>query len=77
MQTTPQQRIAIENQQQAAFYAANPKAAQLLQSIAASHLRLETLEARNSDELDFQDQAVWQIEKALRAAFLAGQQSVK
>ena len=47
---------------------------QLMTQIAQQHLRLETLETRHSDGLDFHDIAVWQIESALRAAFEAGRQ---
>jgi len=44
----------------------------LITQIAQQHLPIETLETRHSDELDFHDIAVWQIESALRAAFEAG-----
>jgi len=47
---------------------------QLMTQIAQQHLRLETLETRHSDSLDFHDLAVWQIESALRAAFEAGRE---
>ena len=47
---------------------------QLMPQIAQQHLRLETLETRDSDSLDFHDLAVWQIESALRAAFEAGRE---
>lgn len=40
--------------------------------IAQKHLRIETLETRNSDRLDFHDVAVWSIRDALEAAFKAG-----
>ena len=43
-----------------------------LRQIAKHHLNIETLEARNSDRLDFLEVAVWRIEKALLAAFEAG-----
>ena len=33
---------------------------------------VETLETRNSDDLDFHDVAVWSIKKALQDAFIAG-----
>lgn len=46
----------------------------LITQIAQQHLPIETLETRHSDELDFHDIAVWQIESALRAAFEAGRQ---
>ena len=45
----------------------------LLLEIAARHFRMETLETRNSDGLDFHDVAVWSIRAALKAAFAAGQ----
>ena len=40
--------------------------------IAGKILGLETLETRNRDSLDFHDLSVWQIKKALEAAFQAG-----
>ena len=46
----------------------------LITQIAQQHLPIETLETRHSDDLDFHDIAVWQIESALRAAFEAGRQ---
>ena len=48
------------------------KTAATLAAIARGHLSLETLETRNSDSLDFTEQAVWNIKAALEAAFLAG-----
>ncbi|HEY3325048.1 MAG TPA: hypothetical protein VGP72_31635 [Planctomycetota bacterium] len=45
--------------------------------IARETLRLETLEARNSDRLDFHEQAVWSIKDALVAAYRAGQNATK
>ena len=47
----------------------------LLTQIAQQHLKIETLETRHSDSLDFHDVAVWQIEEALEAAFEAGRQA--
>lgn len=45
-----------------------------LASIAAKHLNVQTLETRNSDDLDFHDDIpVWGIRKALEAAYRAGQ----
>lgn len=41
--------------------------------IAATILKLETLETRRSDSLDFHDMAVWEIKAALEAAYRAGQ----
>ena len=40
--------------------------------ISGKILGLETLETRNRDSLDFHDLSVWQIKKALEAAFQAG-----
>lgn len=42
--------------------------------IARDILGLETLEARNHDALDFHELGVWQIKKALDAAYQAGRQ---
>ena len=47
----------------------------VLAAIARKTLYIETLETRNSDSLDFSDQAVWSIEQALMEAYKAGQQS--
>ena len=44
----------------------------LLTQIAQQHLRIETLETRKSDGLDFHDVAVWCLRDALEAAFNAG-----
>jgi len=41
--------------------------------IAEDILRIETLETRRSDELDFYDRAVWSIKAALEGAYRAGQ----
>ena len=41
--------------------------------IAEDILRIETLETRRSDELDFYDRAVWSIKAALEEAYRAGQ----
>ncbi len=43
--------------------------------IAKEVLNLETLETRNSDCLDFYDMAVWDIRKALEAAYNAGREA--
>ncbi len=40
--------------------------------IAKKHLRIEALEAKNSEPLDWHDCHVSQIEKALHAAYEAG-----
>lgn len=45
----------------------------ILTGIAQKNLPgVETLETRNSDDLDFHDVAVWSIKEALHDAFLAG-----
>jgi hypothetical protein len=44
----------------------------IIAEIAATILNIETLETRNRDSLDFHDVAVWQIKKALEAAYQAG-----
>ena len=45
---------------------------QLMTQIAQQHLRLETLETRHSDSLDFHDVSVWAVQSALVAAYQAG-----
>lgn len=44
-----------------------------LLEIAKDELLLPTLETRKMDSLDFSDQAVWSIRKALELAYEAGQ----
>ena len=53
---------------------ANKTAAQneVIEKIAKEVLKLETLETRNSDSLDFSDQAVWTLRAALEASYRAG-----
>lgn len=43
-----------------------------INAIARRHLDLETLETRNSDDLDFREQAVWNIAAALKEAYELG-----
>ncbi len=43
--------------------------------IAGEHLNLQSLETRNSDSLDFTDQAVWDLRAALEAAYDAGMEA--
>jgi hypothetical protein len=50
--------------------------AQLLE-IAQRQFRLETLETRNWDRLDFHDVAVWAIRAALEEAFEAGRRAAE
>jgi hypothetical protein len=49
----------------------------LLERIARENLRIPTLHRRNSDGLDFHELAVWQIKKALAAAYEAGRNDAK
>jgi hypothetical protein len=44
-----------------------------IEEIAKRYLRLDTLETRNSDQLDFKEQAVWYIKLALEDAYRSGQ----
>jgi hypothetical protein len=48
-----------------------------LERIAREILSLETLETRNIDSLDFSDQAVWTLRRALEAAYQAGVQAAR
>ena len=45
--------------------------------IAKDVLGIETLDTRKSDGLDFHDLAVWQIRKALEAAYQAGRKAAR
>ena len=45
--------------------------------LAQRILKIETLETRNSDALDFHELAVWTIQEALDAAYEAGRQSAR
>lgn len=49
-----------------------PEVKQKLEEIAKRILRVETLETRKSDSLDFYDTAVWSMKEALEEAFMAG-----
>jgi len=44
----------------------------LILEIATRHFFVETLETRNSDQLDFHDVAVWAMRAALEDAYEAG-----
>lgn len=44
----------------------------LFAAIAREHLRIDTLETRNHDGLDFHEVAVWSVRAALQAAYDAG-----
>jgi hypothetical protein len=43
-----------------------------LQNIAEVFLRIETLEKRNSDALDFHNVSVWDLKEALSMAYWSG-----
>ena len=45
---------------------------EILTQIANEFLNIETLKTHNSDDKDFHDLAVWQIQAALDKAFAAG-----
>ncbi len=45
---------------------------EILTQIASEFLDIETLKIQNSDDKDFHDLAVWQIQAALDKAFAAG-----
>ena len=51
--------------------------AEAVARIAKEVLGLDTLETRNSDSLDFSEQAVWTLKAALEAAYAAGLASAK
>jgi len=50
---------------------------QEIEEITRRILKIESLETRNSDGLDFHELAVWTIQAALEAAYEAGRQSRK
>lgn len=54
-----------------------PTVDELLAAIAKEQLRIDTLETRNSDSLDFHDVAVWSVKAALEAAYRAGLAAAK
>lgn len=45
---------------------------ELILRIAKKHFRVETLEERKSDSLDFKDTAVWSMKDALEEAYAEG-----
>jgi hypothetical protein len=46
--------------------------AEVIAWIAKHHLMIDTLETRNSDNLDFHSVAVWNVKTALEEAWKAG-----
>lgn len=57
--------------------AAPPTREEEIESIARRILKIDTLETRSADELDFHELAVWTIQEALDAAYEAGRQSAR
>lgn len=49
----------------------------IITDIASQQLKIETLEMRNSDSLDFHDVSVWGLRTALLCAFEAGRQAAR
>lgn len=49
---------------------------EVIEAIAKKEFRVDTMELRHSDSLDFYDVSVWQIRDGLMAAYLAGQKSM-
>jgi hypothetical protein len=47
---------------------------QIVEQIAEKHLRIDTLEERKMDSLDFHEVSVWSLKDALLAAYDAGKQ---
>jgi hypothetical protein len=54
-----------------------PTPLEILTKIAQDEMHLETLETRNSGDLDFRESAVWCVRGALEAAFQAGVEHAK
>ena len=48
-----------------------------IEKIAKDQFFIETLETRNSDQLDFYDISVWSIKKALERAYELGKKDKK
>jgi len=48
-----------------------------LSELAAKHLDIQTLQTRNSDQLDFHAVPVWAVKAALEAAYRAGMEAAK
>jgi hypothetical protein len=45
---------------------------EIAEEIAKKYLGLDTLETQHRDNLDFKEQAIWNIKKALKAAIESG-----
>lgn len=48
-----------------------------VERIAREYLRLDTLQERKSDRLDFSEQSVWGLKAALERAYEAGRDSAR
>jgi PIN domain nuclease of toxin-antitoxin system len=48
------------------------KSEEVANRIADEVLNIETLETQQSDELDFHDVSVWELKRALEAAYIEG-----
>ena len=76
MNRTMQRDERIKTKSLRAGFAARDRA-EAVAGIAKEILGLETLDTRNSDSLDFSEQAVWTLRAALEAAYTAGLASAK
>lgn len=52
--------------------AKKPNMSSEIERIAKEYFRVETMDTRRSDGLDFYDVAIWNIKSALTAAYMAG-----
>ena len=76
MNRTMQRDERIKTKSLRAAFAARDRA-EAVAGIAKEILGLETLDTRNSDSLDFSEQAVWTLRAALEAAYASGLASAK
>ena len=76
MNRTMQRDERIKTKSLRATFAGRDRA-EAVAGIAKEILGLETLDTRNSDSLDFSEQAVWTLRAALEAAYAAGLASAK
>ena len=68
-------RVAGEKAENSARVRRGGKMSSAIERIAREILDLETLETQKMDSLDFHDLAVWEIRKALEAAYEAGREA--
>ena len=76
MNRTMQRDERIKTKSLRVAFAARDRA-EAVAGIAKEILGLKTLDTRNSDSLDFSEQAVWTLRAALEAAYTAGLASAK